>query len=124
MNIPDKLYYTKDHEWIKIDDGIATVGITDYAQNALGDIIFIEFPDIASIWKIGDVICTIEAVKTVADIYSPIGGRVAEININLNEDAECINKDPYGSGWIIKLELINKDDSSLLSPHEYQQLIQ
>ena len=123
MNIPDQLFYTSDHEWVKIDNDIATVGITDYAQNELGDIIFIEFPDIGSEWKVGDIIATIEAVKTVADIYSPIAGRVSDINTHLNDRAEFINKDPYGAGWIIKFDLINKENSSLLQPHEYQQLI-
>ena len=91
MNIPDNLYYTNNHEWVKIDNGIATIGITDYAQSELGDIIFIEFPDIGVDCNAGDTIGTIEAVKTVADIYSPIEGRIAEINTNLEENPDSVS---------------------------------
>ncbi len=124
MKIPDNLYYTKDHEWVKIDDAIATIGITNYAQSELGDIIFIEFPDIGFNCNAGDSIGTIEAVKTVADLYSPIKGIVKEININLEDTPEAINKDPYGSGWIIKLNSQNEGLSDLLTSKQYEKLIQ
>ena len=103
MNIPSDLLYTKDHEWIKIENGIATVGITDYAQGELGDIIFIELPEIGDSVQAEDSIGTIEAVKTVADIYSPMNGEILEVNINLEDNPIILNTDPYDSGWIIKI---------------------
>ena len=123
MNIPDNLYYTNNHEWVKIDNGIATIGITDYAQSELGDIIFIEFLDIGTDCKIGDTIGTIEAVKTVADFYSPIKGRIAEINNKLEETPDAVNADPYDAGWIVKLDSFGKDSSTLLSAKEYEKLV-
>ena len=123
MKIPDNLYYTKNHEWVKFLNGIATIGITDYAQSELGDIIFIEFPTIGSNYNIGDTVGTIEAVKTVADLYSPLTGRIAEININLEDGPDSVNKDPYDSGWIIKFDSLNEDKSTLLLPKEYEKLI-
>ena len=123
MNIPNNLYYTKNHEWVSIYNGIANIGITEYAQSELGDIIFIEFPDIGSTCNIGDTIGTIEAVKTVADIFSPIKGKVIEINIDLENDPGFVNKDPYGTGWIIKLDSINEDLFTLLSAEEYKKII-
>ena len=123
MKIPKHLYYTKEHEWIKIENDIATIGITDYAQGELGDIIFIEFPDIDTDFNAGDTIGTIEAVKTVADIYSPIRGRISDINIYLENKPDFINKDPYDTGWIIKLDSLVVDKSLLLSAKEYKNLI-
>ena len=123
MNIPDNLYYTNDHEWVMIGNGLATIGITDYAQSELGDIIFIEFPNIGSEFTVGDTLGTVEAIKTVADIYSPMKGRVAEINTNLENNPVFINNDPYNSGWIIKLDSFEKP-SSLLSAIQYKELIQ
>ena len=124
MNIPDNLLYTKDHEWICIVDGIATIGITDYAQGELGDIIFIEFPDKGVKYQSGDPIGTIEAVKTVADIYTPMDGEILEIKSELEDKPETINKDPYEKGWIIKLCNITKNVSDLLTASAYKNLIQ
>ena len=124
MNIPSDLLYTKDHEWIKIENGIATVGITDYAQGELGDIIFIELPEIGDSVQAKDSIGTIEAVKTVADIYSPITGEVAEVNVNLENNPDSINADPYDSGWIIKLNNFTNNDDNYLTPDQYKSLIQ
>ena len=123
MNIPSDLLYTKDHEWIKIENGIATVGITDYAQGELGDIIFIELPEIGDSVHAKDSIGTIEAVKTVADIYSPMNGEISEVNINLEDNPDSINTDPYGSGWIIKLHNFTNNDNYLTSD-QYKSLIQ
>ena len=123
MSIPDDFLYTKDHEWIYIDGDIATIGVTDYAQSELGDIIFIEFPGKGDKFKSGDPIGTIEAVKTVADIFTPIDGEILEVNIALEENPEIINKEPYKNGWIIKLCKISKDVSNLLTPSEYKDLI-
>ena len=124
MNIPSHLLYTKDHEWIKIENGIATVGITDYAQGELGDIIFIELPEIGDSFQAEDSIGTIEAVKTVADIYSPMNGEISEVNINLEENPDNINTDPYNTGWIIKLNNFTDNNDNYLTPDQYKSLIQ
>jgi glycine cleavage system H protein len=124
MNIPSDLLYTKDHEWIKIENGIATVGITDYAQGELGDIIFIELPDIGDSVQAKDSIGTIEAVKTVADIYSPMNGEISEVNVNLEDNPDIINTDPYDSGWIIRLNNFTNNDDNYLTPDQYKSLIQ
>ena len=124
MNIPSDLLYTKDHEWIKIENGIATVGITDYAQGELGDIIFIELPEIGDSVQAEDSIGTIEAVKTVADIYSPMNGEISEVNINLEDNPDRLNTDPYDSGWIIKLNNFTNNDDNYLTPDQYKSLIQ
>jgi len=124
MNIPSDLLYTKDHEWIKIENGIATVGITDYAQGELGDIIFIELPEIGDSVQAEDSIGTIEAVKTVADIYSPMNGEISEVNINLEDNPDSLNTDPYDSGWIIKLNNFTNNDDNYLTPDQYKSLIQ
>ena len=124
MNIPSDLLYTKDHEWIKIENGIATVGITDYAQGELGDIIFIELPEIGDSVQAKDSIGTIEAVKTVADIYSPMNGEISEVNINLEDNPDSLNTDPYDSGWIIKLNNFTNNDDNYLTPDQYKSLIQ
>ena len=124
MNVPADLLYTKNHEWIHIVDDVATIGVTDYAQGELGDIIFIEFPAKGIKFKSGDPIGTIEAVKTVADIFTPIDGEILEVNATLEDSPEIINKDPYKNGWIIKLCKISKDVSDLLKASDYQDLIQ
>ena len=124
MNIPSDLLYTKDHEWIKIENGIATVGITDYAQGELGDIIFIELPEIGDSVQAEDSIGTIEAVKTVADIYSPMNGNISKVNVNLEDNPNSINTDPYDSGWIIKLNNFTNNDDNYLTPEQYKSLIQ
>ena len=123
MTIPDDLLYTKDHEWIRIVNDIATIGVTDYAQGELGDIIFIEFPNKGVNFNRGDPIGTIEAVKTVTDIYSPVDGEILEVNIALENQPESINNDPYEKGWIFKLCKIHKDSSNLLTAAEYKNMI-
>ena len=123
MNIPNNLQYTKDHEWVSINNDVATIGITDYAQSELGDIIFIEFPNIGDKLHSQDALGTIEAVKTVADLFSPIDGAIIEINKLLENSPENINNDPYGSGWIIKIKMNTNDTSHLLSANEYLKII-
>ena len=124
MNIPLDLLYTKDHEWIKIQNGIATVGITDYAQSELGDIIFLEFPNIDENFSNGDIFGTIEAVKTVSDMYMPLTGKVIEVNEDLNDAPEQVNEDPYKNGWMVKIELEDgADQSKLLDAKSYIELI-
>ena len=124
MKITGSLLYTNDHEWIKIEENQGIVGITDFAQSELGDIVFIEFPDKGDLFQKGDTIGTIEAVKTVADLYAPVSGKIFELNLNLDDNAELINSDPFGKGWLIKMELSNPDEKSdLLSAEDYGKLI-
>lgn len=110
MNVPAELKYTKDHEWVKIDGNIAYIGITDHAQSELGDVVFVDVPsDLAEITK-EQSFGTIEAVKTVAEIFAPVSGKVLEINAKLSGAPETLNNDPYGDGWIVKLELTNPSE--------------
>ena len=103
MNIPENLLYTEDHEWIKVDGDFAYIGVTDYAQNELGDIVFVEVETVDEDLDKGEAFGTIEAVKTVSDLFMPISGTVVEFNENLESDPESINKDPFGDGWIVKI---------------------
>ena len=124
MIIPEDLQYTEDHEWVKIENEIATIGITDYAQGELGDIIFIELPQPGDAVEEKDSIGTIEAVKTVADIYSPMQGEIYEVNPILEDEPECVNADPYAKGWIIKLTNFTNDTANFLTADEYKNLVQ
>jgi glycine cleavage system H protein len=122
MNIPDDLFYTEDHEWIKSDGKNAYVGITDYAQSQLGDIVFIEIETEGQKLGSHEVFGTIEAVKTVSDMFMPVSGTVLEINPLITDHPEIINKNPYGDGWIIKIEMHDTGElKGLLSPAEYRQ---
>jgi glycine cleavage system H protein len=124
MNIPDNLKYTKDHEWVKIDGDEALVGITDYAQNELGDIVFIEVETEGEELDIEETFGTIEAVKTVSDMFMPLSGKVLEFNEALEQSPETVNSDPYGEGWIIKIKLSTADEmDSLLDAAAYKELI-
>ena len=124
MSIPDNLLYTSEHEWIKIDGKIATIGITDFAQSELGDIIFLEFPALNSVFNKGEIFGTIEAVKTVSDLYMPIDGEICEINDALNDNPEKVNEDPYKDGWMVKIKIDkNVDLDGLLNAEKYNQLI-
>ena len=124
MNIPKNLFYTKDHEWIEIDDKTCKIGITDFAQGELGDIVFMEMPEIGTDLKAGDSAGTIEAVKTVADIYTPINGTIIKCNDKLIDTPELINSDPYGNGWIILIEADSLvDKNNLLTSDQYQEFI-
>ncbi len=124
MNTPSELKYTKDHEWIKVEGNIATIGITDYAQGELGDIVFVDVDTVEEDLNEGDVFGSVEAVKTVSDLYLPVAGTVLEVNSDLEDQPELVNTDPYGKGWIIKLQLAdNADLSSLLSAEEYQEVV-
>jgi len=105
MNIPEELSYTEEHEWVKLDGNIATVGITDFAQSELGDIVYIEIDSLDSEINSNDVFGTVEAVKTVSDLFMPVNGKVIEVNTLLEDAPEIVNDDPYGQGWIIKIEV-------------------
>lgn len=125
MNIPDDLRYTKDHEWIRIEDDTAIVGITDYAQGELGDVVFVEIETEGEELNKGEVFGTIEAVKTVSDLFMPVGGEVIQVNEKLDDEPELINKDPYGEGWMIKLKYSDISESEdLLSPEDYKKMIE
>lgn len=124
MNVPAELYYTKDHEWLRVEGPEGTIGITHYAQGELGDIVFIEFPEVGTPVRSGEPFGTIEAVKTVADLYSPVKGTVREVNTALETAPELVNADPYGAGWLIKVTLAEAfNPQGLLTPEDYEQLI-
>ena len=124
MNIPQDLRYTKEHEWVRIDGDIATVGITDYAQGELGDIVFIEVDTVGETIAAEEVFGTIEAVKTVSDMFAPLAGEVIEFNEALEDSPEAVNSDPYGEGWIVKLKLEDPEEASqLLSAEDYAALV-
>tara|TARA_B110000116_G_C16728920_1_gene532797 strand:- start:239 stop:616 length:378 start_codon:yes stop_codon:yes gene_type:complete len=124
MNTPDNLKYTKEHEWLKIEGNVAYVGITDFAQGELGDIVFVELPNLNDTFTQNDIFGTIEAVKTLADLYIPVSGSIIEINNKLESEPELINSDPYGEGWIVKIEISNIPEiDALLSDVDYNNLI-
>jgi glycine cleavage system H protein len=124
MNIPANLKYTKDHEWIQIDGNVATVGITDFAQRELGDIVFVDINAVGQALNTGDVFGTVEAVKTVSDLFLPIAGTITEVNPNLDGAPESVNSDPYGAGWMVKMTIANPDEvSTLLDADAYTSLV-
>jgi glycine cleavage system H protein len=125
MNIPSELRYTKDHEWAKLEGDVVTVGITDYAQGELGDVVFVELPEVGSEIEIEDTFGTIEAVKAVADLFSPVSGEVVETNTDILEDApETINSDPYGDGWMVKIKLNDIGQfEALMTAEAYKELL-
>ena len=124
MNIPKELKYTEEHQWIRIDGNTATIGITDFAQGELGDIVYIDIDSIGNDLDGNEIFGTIEAVKTVSDLFMPIKGKVLEINSDIESTPEIVNEDPYGKGWIIKIEIPEDQDiSNLLSDEEYRNMI-
>ena len=122
MSIPDDLQYTKSHEWVRVENGTVTIGITDHAQEELGDVVFVELPGVGDDIGAGDSFGTVESVKAVSDLYTPVGGEVVEVNSSLEDAPEKINDDPYGEGWIVKLSTSEEPD--LLSPEEYEQVVE
>jgi glycine cleavage system H protein len=122
LNIPEDLQYTKSHEWIRIEGDTATIGITDHAQDELGDVVFVELPDEGDTFDAGESFGTVESVKAVSDLYTPVGGEVVEVNSSLEDAPENINEDPYGEGWIVKLR--TSDEADLLSPEEYERVVE
>ena len=124
MNFPENLKYTKDHEWIRIEGNNAVIGITDFAQGELGDIVYVEIETQGEVLAKEAVFGTVEAVKTVSDLFMPVAGKVVEVNPKLTTNPEGVNKDPYGDGWMIKVEMKNaKDASGLLNAADYKKLI-
>lgn len=125
MNFPADLKYTREHEWIKDNgDGTATVGITDFAQSELGDIVFVELEDVGFDFDKDDVFGTIEAVKTVSELYAPVSGEIVEINEDLEDDPETVNSDPYEAGWLVKIKVADADElKDLMTAEEYQEIV-
>ncbi len=124
MNFPAELKYTKDHEWLRVEGNVATIGITEFAQGELGDIVFIEVPSIGSEVSANEVFGTVEAVKTVSDLFMPVTGTVDELNEELDANPELVNQDPYGKGWIVKATVSDAAElEGLLSAEAYQELV-
>lgn len=124
MNFPDNLHYTKDHEWIKLDGDIATIGITDFAQHELGDIVYVEIESLNKPLQADEVFGTVEAVKTVSDLFSPVAGTVIEVNPILESEPEKVNSDPFGEGWMVKMKVDNIEDvSNLMNADAYKELV-
>ncbi|MGD9558435.1 MAG: glycine cleavage system protein GcvH [Mangrovibacterium sp.] len=125
MNLPENLKYTKDHEWVRVDGDVAVAGITDFAQGELGDIVFVEIETVGETLEGGDTFGTVEAVKTVSDLFMPVGGEVVELNSALEDTPELINKDPYGEGWMIKIRITDPDElDQLMDATAYQAMLQ
>jgi glycine cleavage system H protein len=122
--LPGDLLYTNDHEWLRReDDGSVTIGITDHAATALGDLVYVELPEVGQDVESGGEMAVVESVKAASDVYAPIGGTVTAVNEELSDDPEKINADPYGDGWIVRLQIESLDESDLMSPDAYQQLL-
>ncbi len=122
MAVPQDLQFTKSHEWVRVESGVATVGITDHAQDELGDVVFVELPEQGATLAAGDSFGAVESVKAVSDLYAPVGGEVVEVNGTLEDSPEKINEDPYGEGWILKLQISTEAD--LLSAADYEKLLE
>lgn len=124
MNYPENLRYTKEHEWIKLEGDVATIGITDFAQHELGDIVYVEIESVGKDLSAGDVFGTVEAVKTVSDLFLPVNGSITEVNPNLNSNPELVNSDPYGEGWMIKMKVADPSEvENLMDQAAYQNLV-
>jgi glycine cleavage system H protein len=124
MNVPENLLYTKDHEWFRGEGEFAFIGITDFAQGELGDVVFIEIETVGETLNKEDVFGTIEAVKTVSDMFMPVSGEILEVNPALEESPDVVNKDPYGKGWIVKIKISNPDEvNKLLTAEKYKSLL-
>jgi len=124
MNIPAELLYTKDHEWIRVDGDTGYIGVTDFAQGELGDVVFVEIETVGETLKKEEVFGTIEAVKTVSDMFMPVGGEILEMNPDLENSPDVVNKDPYGKGWMIKIRITNPAElSELLSAEKYKAIL-
>jgi glycine cleavage system H protein len=122
--VPSDLQYTKDHEWVRVDGTQATVGITDHAQKQLGDIVFVELPKVGDTFSLADEMGSLESVKAVAEFYAPVSGKVTEINEAVNDEPELVNHDPYGEGWLVKIQITDSSQlSQLLSADQYEQYI-
>ncbi|MGF1473280.1 MAG: glycine cleavage system protein GcvH [Rubrobacteraceae bacterium] len=122
MSVPQELQYTESHEWVRLEEGVATIGITDHAQEELGDVVFVELPEAGSTLKVGEEFGTIESVKAVSELYTPVGGEVLEVNGELEGSPEKVNEQAYGGGWLIKVRV--EEEGELMSAEDYQQLLE
>jgi len=122
LSVPEDLQYTKSHEWVRTEGDAATIGITEHAQEELGDVVFVELPEEGATIDAGESFGTVESVKAVSDLYAPVGGEVVEVNSSLEDAPEKINDDPYGEGWIVKLR--TSEEADLLSPEEYEKVVE
>jgi glycine cleavage system H protein len=122
LAVPEELQYTKTHEWVRREDDVATIGITEHAQDELGDVVFIELPERGASFGAGDAFGTVESVKAVSDLYAPVGGEVVEVNEALNDAPEKINEEPYGDGWIIRIRV--SEEADLLSAGDYEKVLE
>jgi glycine cleavage system H protein len=122
VSVPQELQYTKSHEWVRVEDDVVTIGITDHAQEELGDVVFVELPEEGDSLSAGDTLGTIESVKAVSDLYAPMGGEVVEVNGALNDTPENVNEDPYGEGWIVRIR--TSEEADLLSAEEYEKVVE
>jgi glycine cleavage system H protein len=123
-NIPENLHYSKDHEWVSVEDDVATIGITDYAQHSLGDVVYVELPRVGDRFEAHEEFGSVESVKAVSSIYTPVGGEVVEVNEPLQDEAEKVNTDPYGEAWMVKIKMSNPGEvDSLLTAAEYEDFI-
>jgi glycine cleavage system H protein len=120
-NVPEDLHYSKDHEWVRVEDGVAVIGITDYAQNSLGDVVYVELPKAGDEFATNESFGSVESVKAVSEIFSPVSGTVVEVNSTLNDEPEKVNEDPYGEGWMIRIRMSSPGAvDSLLTAAEYE----
>ncbi|MGF1473826.1 MAG: glycine cleavage system protein GcvH [Rubrobacteraceae bacterium] len=122
MSVPQELQYTESHEWVRLEEGVATIGITDHAQEELGDVVFVELPEAGSTLRVGEEFGTIESVKAVSELYAPVGGEVLEVNGELEGSPEKVNEQAYGEGWLIKVRA--EEEGELMSAEDYQQLLE
>ncbi|MEP6847990.1 MAG: glycine cleavage system protein GcvH [Acidobacteriota bacterium] len=123
-NIPENLRYSKDHEWVLVDGETATIGITDYAQNSLGDVVYIDMPRVGDSFGAHEAFGSVESVKAVSEIFTPLAGEISEVNVDLNDTPEAVNTDPYVKGWMIKLKMANAGDAdAMLSAEEYEEYL-
>ena len=123
-NIQENLHYSKDHEWVSVADGVATIGITDYAQHSMGDVVYIELPSVGDKFETHTAIGSVESVKAVSEVFTPIAGEVTEVNDGLNDTPESVNSDPYGAAWFIKVKMDNPGEADkMLTPAEYEEYL-
>lgn len=123
-NIPENLHYSKDHEWVEVKDGVATVGITDYAQHSLGDVVYVDLPRVGDNLASHEAFGSIESVKAVSEVFSPIAGEIVEVNDALNDTPESVNTDPYGAAWMIKIKMESAGDAdAMLNAAEYEEFL-
>ncbi len=123
-NIPDNLHYSKDHEWISVEDGVATIGITDYAQHSLGDVVYIELPSAGDKFGTHEAIGSVESVKAVSEVFTPVAGEIVESNDGLNDTPEAVNSDPYEAGWFVKIKMDNPGEADkMLTAAEYEEYL-